>query len=679
MTPDEFARALRANEVDQRVVIVDGRVVRGQLSPQQCSPGYGQQPCELGVLEGVDPVINVYTSWRPTPNSQSTETFDDPYIDWPYWWLPSPPVEGPLLLFARGGGVTYAGRVHKNAERVTWSLADVKAVDPGSLSPDDTLLVDGWLTGVTGLLDCDPLSTERVAGLPDRSCANPGWLFDRSDRSVESDADRASGIEVQHNAYYQFAPGPQPQLPLTGEPVPRRGIYALAPSLEAACDDGQPQCWKWSMVGLLQADASTVSTRTISCGHITFAIASPAESLPTKPEMTLIDETGLIRACIATFAPPENEGVLVESSQPSAFDVSWPATECDSATFTFRSTDFGYELNGQTVTQPCPGTRMTRQRLMLMLNQGLAPGSLHVSVDGVGGASPTQAPSLPASVIPCRPDEHQGTVIDETGYIDACRTVTASGMVAAVTVADFYADGEAGVRVLWTGSACDTPIFYLSPAALRYTLKVDIYGEQCGGSDIPHEVQFLLNTDLSAAVIDATLRRLSGPAPIPSAPPPAASADFDTSVGTFTISAHANKAIYAAGEAIMISGEIVWHGGATETVEIIGDESDATDAVVHFGWEQLDGDLLVAARFKQSCRSIKLEAGVPMTASFAKETGNFGDTQHDAFWHDYFATPELMLPPGRYRVMARAEFSVGECSRENRVVLYVPIFIVVTA
>jgi hypothetical protein len=682
MTAAEFAEALRADELEKQTVLVNAAIVPGPPVAQlECTPFYGAPPCYLGELEGVEPALTVSTERVATPQEQSTSSFNQPGIDWPHWWLPSPPVRGLLLLFVRGGTVQYVGRVHPDGSTLTWSVGEAKAVDPGSLKPDEILLVDGWLSGIGGALTCPSSPATIIGGLPNRWCSRSGWLFDGPDRNVRSPADRDGGVELQDQAYYQFALGPEPQRFGDGDGEPREGTYALAPRLEGWCPSEEAPCWEWSAVGRIAADFARVPARIIDCGHIerldgSTSMTSSTNGIPT----TINDETGLVENCIAGWAPPDASGVLVENPLPNAvtLDVSWPGTMCDISTaLTFRQTDSAYELVGETQTAACPEAPPVRYSVMMSLATAVPAESVHVTIDGSIGKLPTPTPAPEPSVIPCTTDDHHAWVLDQSGYVDACLTVEGTTPVDSITLLD-SGGAHPALRILWTGSACDDiPLFRLYQSGMRFTIEGELYGEPCGPESTAFEVQLRLNTDLPASAIDASMRRLGGPLPIPSQSVPTASAEFEKGGGSFTIGARAGKATYRAGELIDIAGEIVWNGTPGSTLEVFGGQTDAADGLVHFGWEQLDGDMQVGPRFIRSCKATTFEAGVPFTEPIAKETGNFGDQQHDGFWQQFFATPQLTLPPGRYRMMARAEFSIGECG-PRQTIAYVPIFINVT-
>lgn len=681
LTAVEFARSLRANELDRQQVLVEGGIVAGPPIPRPvCYPGViDGHTCYLGEIEGIEPAIIVAAPWLATPESEASARFNEPRIEWPHWWFPTAPVRGLLLMSVRRGTVDYLGRVHRNAESLTWSVDEAKEVDPGSLAPDEILLGDGWLTGFGGILSCLAPPADLIAGLPERWCANSGWLVDSANRSLLSGDDRDSGIELQDKAYYEFAPAPEPDWIGSGDGEPRKGTYALAPRLEGWCAHSEPPCWQWSVVGRVADDLSGVAPRTIECGYPT--LAGRGSPVPSGMPVCVRDETGQVRGCIAGLAPQDVLGVVVENPLPNAvtLNVSWPGTICDLSTdLTFRETASGYELVGETQTASCPDDTTVRHSVMIMMAEAVPAGSVYVSIDGVIGVQPTPTPVPEPSVIPCTTDGHHATLLDQTGYIDACRTTQGTVPVESIVLLNHDDIGVFALRVLWAGSACDdTPVFRLYQTGMRFALEGELQAEPCGAEDIPYEVQLVLNTDLLAQSIDASMRRVSGPAPTRSPAPPVASEEFDTSVGTFEITARAGKSTYETGEPIDITGEILWKGSAGSTLEIFGGNTQAAPGIVHFGWEQLGGDLRIGPIFRRSCQSTVLEAGAPITGAIAKELGNFGDREHDEFWGEFFSDPEFTLPPGRYRVMARALFSVGECGGDQ-IGLHVPIVINVT-
>jgi hypothetical protein len=278
-------------------------------------------------------------------------------------------------------------------------------------------------------------------------------------------------------------------------------------------------------------------------------------------------------------------------------------------------------------------------------------------------------------VIPCTTTERHATVLDSTTYVDTCTTVEGTIHVDGIALLT-EEDRDIALRVMWMGSACDdAPLITLRQATLRYALDLELPAEACGPEDIPHEVRLIMNADLFATAIDATIHRAQSPTPVPTLPPPTASETFSYEVGSFEISARAGKATYRTGEPIDISGQIVWNGEPGTTLEVFGGYSDSVNSLVQVGWEQLGTEhLQIGPVIRNRCRSTVLESGVPLSAPIGKETGNFGDRDHDEFWADFFADPVFTLPPGRYRVMARVSFSVGAC-RGDMVGAYVPIFI----
>lgn len=664
LTVGQFAQSLRSGEIDRQHVLVDAGIVSGPPVPRAvCQPAYEGYTCYFGELEGTEPPITVLTAWIATTEARATGKFDEPLIEWPHWWFPEAPVRGLLLLSVRGGTVEYLGRVERNADSFTWLVGEAKGVEPGSISPDAILLVDGWLTGLGGLLDCASPPDDLIAGLPERWCANSGWLMDDASRMVASADDRASGIELQDHAYSEFAPAPDPQSLSDGDGEPRKGTYALAPSLEGWCAHADSPCWQWRSEGRVAEDISEVDPRTIECGYP--ALASLGGSFASRTSVSVRDETGIVEHCIGGYAPMGSSGVLVETEVPTTrvFGISWPGTTCDdSATFSFRQTDTGYDLLGETQIEPCPDDSPIRHQVLILLEKAVPVDSVHVTMDGAIGVlvPPPSTPNSDTAVIPCTTNDHHATVVDQTGSIDACRTVEGTVPVESITLLDHF-DRDIALRILWMGSSCDdTPVFRLYQSVTRVTLEGELYGEPCGPEDVPYEVQLILNADLMAHVIDASMRRVAGPAPILSNEPPVAIGQSETEAGLFELTLSAGRATYATDEAIEINAELVWLGPPGSTVEIFAARSSDVIDAIHFGWEQLDGELRIGSGIRNNCDRYVIESGQPLTAAFAKEGGNFGDRDHDEFWREYFATPELRLPPGRYRIGARVEFALSE-------------------
>jgi hypothetical protein len=668
MEPDEFARALRAGELTGLTVVVKGAIVPGPSVPRPaCFPRLvGGQSCYLGELQGVDPALQVMANWSASTESEATATFRESGIEWPFWSLPQAPITGHLVLSVPwGAAVEYVGRARSAGpgSELNWSVREARAIEPQSLDLDEILLVDGWLTGFGGTLSCLAPPSDLVRGLPNRWCANSGWLMDRADRSVFSDADQASGIELQHNAYYEFAPGPWPQVPSGGDPEPREGTYAIGPRLEGLCADGNAPCWYWQVVGRDgPVDSFHVSSRTIECVNL----AAGWESTGGGIAVSVIDETGLVRNCLGYSTILDGPPVIIANPLPNTaqLEVSWLGGGCDvEATFTLRRSGGSFDLSAN--PQPGDCDEPARHVVSIGLEEAIPADAVTASVAGIVAVPPPSEPLPERAWVPCTTttDDYAG-VFDATGFIDACRTVDTTVLIDGIAVADSDGAGVA-LRVFWSGSRCDgTPSFVLRPNGLRFSLQGRLYGEPCGPTDVPYEIQLDLNTDLFAAFVDASLERIPSPAPTPPNQPQVSTDISDTDMGRLEITLKAGQGTYAAGEAIDIDAELAWEGPPGFRVEIFAARSSDVVHPIHFGWEQLDGDMRVGPPIQNRCDPYVLRSGRPLAAAFTKESGTFGDREHDEFWGEYFASPELRLPPGRFRVGARVQFafSAEECS-----------------
>jgi hypothetical protein len=255
---DEFVAAFRRGALDGKTVLVDGSVPligRGT----GCSPPPPDFPCPLGVLAGTDLVDVVwYERWAVKENDGAH--FEGGGITWPWWGGPDWPVAGLLVMRVTDDGkIQFVGR----QRRLVRSVPDAKGLDVNSIDPEEVVLVEGWLTGFGGIPSCLPTPSDAVAGLPDRWCSNAGYLMDSAHRHVSNDADRAAGIELQHEAYWEYAPDPRPEVVGAGDGEPRFGTYALSPRLEGWCAQGQAPCWQWNLVGRVDPDSNLTARERI--------------------------------------------------------------------------------------------------------------------------------------------------------------------------------------------------------------------------------------------------------------------------------------------------------------------------------------------------------------------------------------------------------------------------------
>jgi hypothetical protein len=245
----EFVAAFDTGALDGKTVLVDGSIPEIG-NGTSCSPPPPAFRCALGVLAGTDLPDHVwYERWAVKENEGAH--FEGGDVTWPWWGGPDWPVDG-ILAFrvTEEGKIQFVGR----QRRLVQSVPDAKGLDINSIDPEEVVLVDGWLTGFGGILDCAPSPPDTVAGLPERWCSNSGYLMDSARRDVSTEADRAAGIELQHNAYWDYVPDPKPELAQMGDGEPRFGTYALSPRLEGWCARSAAPCWQWNLVGRVDDD-----------------------------------------------------------------------------------------------------------------------------------------------------------------------------------------------------------------------------------------------------------------------------------------------------------------------------------------------------------------------------------------------------------------------------------------
>ena len=102
------------------------------------------------------------------------------------------------------------------------------------------------------------------------------------------------------------------------------------------------------------------------------------------------------------------------------------------------------------------------------------------------------------------------------------------------------------------------------------------------------------------------------------------------------------------------------------TNDVSGSPSTATlggsgSGLIAFGVEQLGGDLQNGPVWTADCHAYSVDARNPPTQIFTKSGGFSGDDPNADFWHNFFADPELHLPPGEWLLTAEARFYDGGC------------------
>jgi hypothetical protein len=145
------------------------------------------------------------------------------------------------------------------------------------------------------------------------------------------------------------------------------------------------------------------------------------------------------------------------------------------------------------------------------------------------------------------------------------------------------------------------------------------------------------------------------PAP-PSGEPAVRPLQAQAADGEFRLVVQADNDHYAAGAPITLATELSYLGPQPR-LRLVGSGS----GLVQVSLLQLDGPLKVEAFSSADCKTQPIAPGAPIVAAYAKSGGWSGDDPNAAFYKGFFADPVLRLPHGTWRIVARADFYVGDC------------------
>ncbi|CAN5786394.1 hypothetical protein BH24CHL5_BH24CHL5_03890 [soil metagenome] len=357
-----IASRLASGDLDGTTVVVAGRIGPNARRGPVCPPVTGDSVCYLGPLEGVDPPIDVFGRWTPSTESGRTSTIEGG-PPWKLWHFPSGPIEGLIVVSVSDAGqVQFVGLAQESDRGLSWSPTDVQGLGIGARTADEVVLVAGWLTQVSDFVECPaPAEGERIAGLPDRDCGRLAFLADRPLEPAPFGS--VAGLEVQPDAYYQFAADPSAQ----GEPVePRWSTYAVAPRLEGWCGVDPAPCWRWHVVARLTDEIEpspasplpTVTPRAApsvaeSPAPMTHILCPPVRGSLGDVAPTVVDSTGLVDACVAS-SPIDDRGRIVKNpdGDQTVLQVDWSGDSCDAAaTLSLKRVESRYRLD----FTPSPG------------------------------------------------------------------------------------------------------------------------------------------------------------------------------------------------------------------------------------------------------------------------------------------------------------------------------------
>jgi hypothetical protein len=157
---------------------------------------------------------------------------------------------------------------------------------------------------------------------------------------------------------------------------------------------------------------------------------------------------------------------------------------------------------------------------------------------------------------------------------------------------------------------------------------------------------------VAALLVGCAAGQLRANEPAPTGEPVSATARD----GDFELRIAAANAVYPAGEPIEITTVLRYDGDPQEITAWA-----SGSGLVAFEIVQVDGDFHAEAIQTSDCAPYVIRAGEPISVPFAKSGGYAQDDPLASDYQSFFADPELRLPPGRWRIIARAALTIGEC------------------
>jgi hypothetical protein len=124
----------------------------------------------------------------------------------------------------------------------------------------------------------------------------------------------------------------------------------------------------------------------------------------------------------------------------------------------------------------------------------------------------------------------------------------------------------------------------------------------------------------------------------------------------FRLVLKANSARHAVGVPIVLTTELHYIGQQPQ-MQLAGSGT----GLVIVSLRQLDGPLEIGGGATADCMRYSMAPGAPIVRPYAKSGGWSADDPNADFYRAYFADPLLRLPRGTWRVVATAEFFVGDC------------------
>lgn len=684
MSVTEFAARRATGDLAGKTVLVNGRIDPELRYGPVCLAI--DQPCFMGVLSGADPPVDVSWRWVPSTAAQANRTYDYTRTGWQSWYQAPTPVEGVLLLSVTDAGqVDFVGRVHSPLHTLAWSVAGANELDINSLSPEQVVLVEGWLVdteppGSEVNIDCVPRQFPDLDGLPSRYCRLTDYLSSEQPTG-EVAPDSAAGLQVQRAAAKQFR----------GPNADESAMYAIAPRLYGGGCSGAPPCRLWDVVARVDV-ATELATPTPSSSVSPSPSASPEPppaALPCEGPgflTSISDPTGLVAGCaisepsaIASLGP-DLPAVTNPGGDLSRLRLAWLTSGCATSATVSVVPNSSPPLFLISAPPSCILSNALLIGIDLALSSPVDANTIGVRFDE---PAPQPTPSQPVQpselrTIDC-PDETTDAgpvqIEDHTGLVIGC---SAGGAVAGDEPA-VTSSFPSELTVKWMAPCVVDPL----------NTRIELwYREPKGDPSDPSRFQppYLLVVNRSHptepyACLDAISgrqARIQLEQPISPADVAlfftydgigADSAQAGDGANRFHLEIAADQPEYVEGESIAVTASLLSVADATVT------------GLVHpmLGVEQLDGVIrygppaiiLICPRPTDLTGGVPLEESTPWPTSWSRVDPQSG------FLDAYVRDGELILPTGTYRFYALSSFSIGETCSGDQVELEASIVVAV--
>lgn len=531
LTTSEFAGLVAHGQLRGQTVLVQGRIIVGDVFRRAttCAPPTGT--CGLGVLEGANPRVGVEARYIPTTESPGSGTWAAPDGGRDYHF-PTPPIEGVLALKVLGeADVEFISLVHETAPGNALTVAEASALDPATVGPDAAILVRGYLVDTSRPgefvdIDCAINPYPVIPGLPNRYCTNTDFLSSLSPNAdFGSNPDR---LRVQIGAADHFASNFQG----------REALYAISPRLYGGCDDGSPPpCWLWDVVA--RVDSPPFSSPPAAASPTSAHISRELDCQLLVPKV--IDETGLITDCRAFQHPgdtipfaisnPDGDVALLEISYSSVPACDGP----DILTLAPGATGYDWVARYTRPIRLCDGV-VFETHIFLQVAQSIHADRVVVRHEReIHASPPSPAPTSSGDSFDCPPtwqtepsdfplNALHATIVDNTGLVVRCEKPDAP-------MVDWIDDhppqignpgGDLGLlQIEWVGNPCQAAFDYTfsrSGNAFDIEGRSTYTGEFCILPRVIHMVRLTLSGPVEASnvIFDLLPSRILLPSPTPS-------------------------------------------------------------------------------------------------------------------------------------------------------------------